>query len=459
MATTYISGAGSDSNDGLTELTPKLTLASGTPIANNDVIRIRRGTSVALTASKFPTGNLTVEAYGPESDGLAELLIPAGTYQFTHTGTAGTTYTVRGLRATNTGAVGSGQGFAATQGATLILEEFAVDSPFQNGVRCGYGAGHRVKNGRVSQVRNNGVYVGTTGQTTPSGGIYEYLTIDASLCANDGFSLHDGTPGGSGNIIRHCNITGGVEECVDIQPAYASTLIADCNLRASSAQVNTWSVILMKGSGRIVRSRLTGGVAAALKIDSADGVVVEALMIVCGASEANAQGVICTSAANIDLRNLTMIGNAESSRSMLRMVSTTGWTLKNSLFLQAVGDANPIITTSTADPVSGAVDGNYYRLGGDGSNAFDSDTFAVWKAAYNVDASSVSSAADPGVSGFGVPTIESALLSGGIDLGHARDIRGNKGRSYIGAYSAPLSRGASASRPSASARSLASERS
>lgn len=436
MATTYLSGAGSDSNDGLTADTPKLTLASGTPIANNDVIRIRRGTSVALTASKFPTGNLTVEAYGPESDGLAEMLIPAGTYQFTHTGTAGTTYTVRGLRATNTGAVGSGQGFAATQGATLILEDFAVDSPFQNGVRCGYGASHRVKNGRISQVRNNGVYVGTTGQTTPSGGIYERLTIDASLCANDGFSLHDGTAGGAGNTIRYCDITGGVEECIDIQPTYASTLIADCNLRASSAQVNTWSVILMKGSGRIVRSRLTGGVAAALKIDGADGVVVEALMIVCGASEANAQAVICTSAANIDLRNLTMVGNAESSRSMFRMVSTTGWTLKNSLLVQATGDANPIITTSTADPDSGAVDGNYYWLGGDGSNAFDGDTFAAWKAAHSTDAESTASIVSPLVTTSHIPLPGSPLLTQGADLGHRRDIRGFQSRKHIGAYGA-----------------------
>lgn len=432
MAVTYLSGAGSDSNDG-SELSPKLTLASGTPIANNDIIRIRRGTSVALTASKFPTGNLTFEAYGPESDGYAELLIPAGTYQFTHTGASGT-YTVRGIRATNTGAVGSGQGFACTQGGTLILEDFAVDSPFQNAVRCGYGAGHQVRRGRISQVRNNGVYVGTTGQTSPSGGLYEMLTIDASQCANDGFSLHDGNAGGSGNVIRHLDIVGGVEECIDIQAPYADTQIYGCTLRASDAQVSTWSVVLVKGSGSIRQCRLYGGVAAALKVDSADGFDIESLLVVAGPSDANAQGIILTSAANVDMRNLTIVGNAASTRSMLRAVSTTGWTLKNSLFVQAAGDTNPIITTSTADPDE--ADGNYYWLSGDGSNAFDGDTFAAWKAAHSVDAASTASEADPGLTSGYVPLPSSPLLTQGADLGYRRDIRGYQSRKHIGAFGA-----------------------
>lgn len=80
---------------------------------------------------------------------------------------------------------------------------------------------------------------------------------------------------------------------------------------------------------------------------------------------------------------------------------------------------------------------------------------SAFEAAHNAATGNI--AGDPLLKDGGIPGIGSPALTSGNR--HRRDIRGNNGRSHIGAYSAPLSRGASASRSSASARSLASERS
>lgn len=437
MATYYIDGTGgSESNNGLSEGAPKKDFSSSIPVTDGTVVLLRAGTTVNLTANRFPTGNYTVGAYG---DGpKPTLAIPGGTYQLSHTGTvAGAVYRMSGIRCVQSGTIGVSSGFAGgSSAATMIAEDLLIEAGFQYGCRIGYGSDFRVVGCTIWDTGVSGVHVGTTGQNAPSRGIVERNVITLTSATDDGITLHDGNTGtGDGNIIRRNWIRSGVENCVDVLKCYTNTRVYENYLEAGPNATSTWSVVVMQGSGDVFRNTIIGGPAVAVLVhpEQIGPVRIRSNFVRCGPSLQNGQFFRTDSTFSVDLSNNTVIGNASAARAMLFLYTTTGLTIKNNAIFHA-GDANTMYLIGGDAPVAGSIDGNFY--GGSALLASSLD-FTAWKTTYSVDSSSTQSSSVAAiVTSSGVPQLGSPLLTGGADLGYLRDIRGYQSRRHVGAYGA-----------------------
>lgn len=440
MAAYFLDGTGgNDTNDGLSEGAPKLTFNASVGVADNDEVRLKSGSTVHLTANKYPTGNFTLGAYG---DGpRPTLAIPGGTYQLAHTGsTPGAIYRATGVRYVQSGTAGVYSPFTGGSSvATMIAEDLYIEPGFQYGLRIGNGDNYRARNCVILGAYVSGIHVGRTGQVAPSNGLIEHNTIDVPDATDDGITLHDGNNNsGSGNVIRYNDIKSGVENCIDVLKCYVGTSVYGNRCEAGANATSTWSVIVMQGSGAVYGNTLIGGPAVAFLVhqDVNGPVDIFSNLALCGAAQQNGTLLIVDGAHAVRFYNNTAICPSDTQRAIFNLKTFPANSLIKNNYIRHGGSAQALYVLGGAvTPAAGSIDGNYYEAGSEALwlSAGGVD-FATWKSTYSVDAASTASEVSPLVTANYAPLPGSPLLTQGVDLGWRRDIRGIQSRRHIGAY-------------------------
>ena len=212
---------GTDSNNGLSAGAPKRAIDSSVTVSGACALHIKRGTTVQLTADRYPTGTFTLRPYG---EGAARArVVFTGSFQLTHTGIAGTRYTVEpGMWIT---AEGTNVNGLSTREGALYVDDVLIDSAW-NGVVVGAGGGY-VRNSRISGVRNNGVNVGWAGggYAAPSNVEVVYNHIDATGGQSDPISYHDGTGTANGGLIGWNTCIGGGDNGIGIETPFNGVMV------------------------------------------------------------------------------------------------------------------------------------------------------------------------------------------------------------------------------------------
>lgn len=444
MATYYIDGAGgSEANDGLSEAAPKRYLSADIGIADGDIVKLKRGTTVELTANLYPQGDYVVEDYGDATLPIPVLAIPGGIFQLTHTGTtAGKIYQMQNLRGVNIGNIGEGSFFSCTERATCIVLNLEIHSPFQNGVRLGYGNNHQVRYCNISQIRNNGIITGKAATAHGSYGLYEYNKIDASFAANDALTLHDGSLGGAGihNIIRYNKLIAGAENCIDLVSCVSLSVVHDNILSMSASTEETWAAIVASRPATIFKNIIFGGPSVAINIkDSGSASQIYSNIIVCGEAIANAQAIYLNNVTSCVVTNNTIISNSKSTRPVFRLNSGSSHTIKNNFIRYFGGDSsgNTLYSLTTYTPSSGEIDYNYYEMIDTTASKFNSTAFATWQAAYTIETDSTVADLFTGkVSPVFTITATSPLYANGVFIKQSLDYSGKlfQNPPSIGAY-------------------------
>lgn len=440
MAVYYIDGTGgNDANDGLSEGAPKLNFGATVGVADGDVVRLRAGTTVALTANRYPAGNFTLEAYG---DGpRPTLAIPGGTYQLSHTGsTPGAIYRATGIRYVQSGTIGVASAFAGgSSAATMIADNLYVEAGFQYGCRIGYGDGFRVRNCTILGAGVSGILVGVTGQDAPSNGVIERNIINIPDATDDGVTLHDGNADtGAGNVIRFNDITSGIENCIDVLLPYLGTQVYGNRCEAGVNATSTWSVIVMQGSGRVFGNVVIGGPAVAFLVHtSVNGPVeIDHNAVWCGASQQNGTLLQIAGAEVVAFHNNSAICPPDTERALLNLATfPVGSTIKANYIRHGGSAMNMYALGGGVTPAAASIDGNYYEAAA-GTKWLTGVEFAAWQSTYSVDAASVASAEVPLITAAMEPLPGSPLLTDGLDLGYLRDIEGKQSKGHIGCYGA-----------------------
>lgn len=442
MATYYVDGTGgSDSNDGLSVGAPKLNFGSAVGVSDNDVVLLKAGSTVHLTANKYPTGNFTLGAYG---DGpRPTLAIPGGTYQLAHTGsTPGAIYRATGIRYVQSGTTGVYSPFTGGSSvATMIAEDLYIEPGFQHGCRIGNGDDYIVRCCTILGTGVSGVHVGRIGQVAPSGGLIEYNTIDVPDATDDGVTLHDGNDNsGSSNVIRYNDIKSGVENCIDVLKCYVGTSVYGNRCEAGANANSTWSVIVMQGSGAVYGNTLIGGPAVAFLVhqDVNGPVDIFSNIALCGAAQQNGTLLRIDGAYAVEFYNNTAICPPDTQRAIFNLNKfPANSSIKNN-YIRHGGSAQAMyLLGGGVTPAAGSIDGNYYEAAvGTNWLLAGSVDFAAWKSTYSVDAASISSPDAPQISYNYVPLPDSSLIGAGIHTGYKVDIRGKQfyNPPSIGAY-------------------------
>lgn len=435
MAEYWIDGtSGSESNNGLSEVAPKRDFSSSIPVTDGTIVNLKSGTTIALTASRFPQGDYTIRAYG--SGSRPKLTIQGGTYQLTHTGTtAGKVYRISGIEFEQTGTADSTcPANGPNSAATMIVEDCVVNDGFQYGIRVGYGDRFVVRNNTVTCSGVSGIQTGTTGQNAPSGGLIERNTVNADGASDDGISLHDGNTGtGSGNVIRDNIVISGAENCIDVLKPYINSKVYGNTLTAGSNAASTWSVVAMQGSGSVYGNNLNCGIAVALLIHAEQNGECRFFsnLVICGAAEANGQFLKNDSAQGARVYNNTVVGNASATRALITVTEPAGLTINNNYFVHG-GSDQKVFNFTAAGPAAGSIDGNFYEAGT--SVVFeDLSTFEQWRQEFSVDGMSIVSPASRLDTQYR-PNPGDKVLGRGVDIGYVEDFDRRRGRAFIGAF-------------------------
>jgi hypothetical protein len=246
MTIYYINGnSGDDSNDGLSESSPKRSYNQSVGVANNDIVRFACGTTIQVTILNACVGNYTLESYGY---GPKPILLfgdyTAGGHIFGNATAKGPKFTIRGIKAIKLphgDPFGNNVPFSSIGAETLIVEDCEAIGPFQHGIRVGWGDYARVARNTVQGALNCGIYTGITGKTAPSYGMYIGNLIDTPTATNDCIVLHDGNTGGVGNTIVGNVLNSGAENCVDVQAMFGSTYVGFNRLNGGPLNGSTGS--------------------------------------------------------------------------------------------------------------------------------------------------------------------------------------------------------------------------
>lgn len=236
--------------------------------------------------------------------------------------------------------------------------------------------------------------------------------------------IHNNTIDHSSRPFKHCII-------IDVPTAgtgYAliedNTLI--CNVGAGG---DNCTAVNMESAGIVRRNRIYSG-RVAINLAGAGSKAVGNL-IVCREVVAGA-AVIGLQALNCEVLNNTIVGTGTDDAPLVAAASSqTGQVIRNNIAMNA---------------------GRFYNRSSGATETLSNNAFENVETKYTSGTSSGDIDGGLMLSDAYTPLLGSPLLTSGADLGYLRDIRGVKGRSYIGAYAPPLSRTQASTRPQASAR-------
>lgn len=365
---------GSDSNDGLTINTPRLSingLHSADYNTGNHRWYFKRGTEIQQHRGSGGSSitmvgtNIKMSDYGDASaakpiiwEDASELSI-----NFETTATTGNVR-IENLRFEyREAAKKSGTFYACAKGCQVEFNNCESDN-YTNGFQFSGGYSRVVD--CVAETCSQGVLVGTTGGTAPPnyGLLLRCVSLEPSA---DAWSIHDGTGTGLGTCVIACNGNAGTESIFDIQGVYDSGLSAynigaggtstSANYVVTDDGADSWSFVgnqftittgniltmLLRGAspvvvGNYVYGNATNGGASVLGMKStATGCVIRHNVFEAGSAAASAisfrQDSIAGSSGTFE--NNIIISTATSGGRAILFINGTNydaWTLNNNCY-------------------------------------------------------------------------------------------------------------------------------
>lgn len=456
MTAYYIDGTGgSEANDGLSESSPKRDWSESIGRANGDIVNLRSGTTINMTVSNAVTGNYTIQAYGDGPKPVVLILDYATTHMFANAAAKGPVVAVRGIKfvRVDTGSIPAGGDnvpVGSIGAETLVFEDCEVEGKFQHGVRVGWGDNASVRRNKITGPLNCGIYVGITGKSAPSFGVYEGNTILVPDATNDCITLHDGSGSGIGNRIVGNYMLGGVENNVDVQAMFADTYIGRNRLIAGPLSGSSGSgnaVVTVSSRSVIERNVIESITTSCLELvnTNCSGSVIRRNMVLgpTGIIKTGG-GLISHLATNINpiYRNNTFVGRAavNPGRSMFQFYSSTPTMefTNNAVVKSALDSYGAFFWLGNAGPV-GAFDHNRYFMPAVGSAQYCGKTLASFKATFSTDTNSselLLSALPAALDSTYRPLLASTVFRAGVYVGSSLDPDGTEGwiPPSIGAY-------------------------
>lgn len=427
MATIYYDFSAGTNGAG-TPASPRNTWANP---SNGDVIRLKRGTTwtraTQLNLSTF-TG-LTFEAYA-NADGSDDTSLPkpiithtaASTFAWNFQG--GGIHYIRDLRflncSTNTfgGVLGSGLVAATGVHAQLDIKRCDFEGIAHNAIRLsGTGSAaaptFRCTECTFSNIGEDAVYGGAVS--------YEFAyndveNVSSSTETGDGVGFIDATPtfawihhnriDHSSRPFKHCII-------VDVPTAGTGYAVIEDNVLIGSIGngADNTTVINMESAGIIRRNQIYSG-RVAINLAGAGSKATNNL-IVCQETVSGAT-VVALQAANCEVLNNTIVGDGTDNAPLIASAaSQTGQVIRNNAAINA---------------------GTFYNRGSGATESMSNNAFQNVTTKYTAGSSSRDVDGNLMLSGEYIPMRGSPLLSNGADLGYVEDLRGIKGRQFIGCY-------------------------
>ena len=440
MTAYYIDGTlGLEANDGLSSGAPKKDWSGDIGRADGDVVNLACGTTILMTVANNATGSYTIQSYGTGAKPIVRMPQYATAHFFFNAPAKGPIVTISGIRferidTGDIGANGDNIGVFSIGGETVIVEDCEFIGKFQNAIEIGWGDNCIVRRNLIDGALNNGIFVGTTGQTAPSYGEYSDNTIRVPNASNDPITLHDGNAGGVGNKILRNKIYSGKENCVDILNAYSGTQVIGNYLEAGTLSGTTASgnaLITCGTPTTIKRNTLVSIRTTCLEFvsASASGSVVDGNLCFGPYETIPSGGQIVSNTANninVTYTNNTFIGRASSGvgASMFQWnAATASQVFKNNLVIKPTGDSFAcMFWVGNVGPV-GTLDYNHYVMPATGTAQYCGKTFSAFKTAFSCDAHSTETTTSP-IDDDGFPLADSAILNAGVHLGPATDLAG-----------------------------------
>lgn len=227
------------------------------PVAAGARWELQRGAQYVLACNFYPPGDFAVAAVGIGPPPV--LRIPAG-LQIASLALAPVAYAWTGIHLTGDG---SGNGIAASRGATLSAVDCIIQG-FTNGVV--YGGVGALMRGLAISACSTGIFGGSNGYAAPSGGLIQRCTVRGT---RDAITLHDGSGLGVGNVIEDCDLFGDAENGIDILAQYPDTVVQRNHIESARSYPAIWDAPRLTLHANTLR-----GTRAAVYARGADAIIV-----------------------------------------------------------------------------------------------------------------------------------------------------------------------------------------
>ena len=380
MAAFYFDGtAGNDSTGDGSESLPYKTIAGarvgGTTTPDNVEIYLKRGTTVSLAQSLFPTGSGTLTYYGSAAEAMPVLdRNSLGEYNLTwSTSDVFDTVRIEGVHILDAGTSTSMSGIVGSSTATarFVIKDNKVTG-FNNGIILQNGDRHVITGNTVLNHRNNGIIFEYAANRMAIGASITDNYVDGRLsyggvCSNDCITLHTGAAGGMGNKICGNTVVGGTESCIEVGGDFCGPCVIEGNIVYSrqDGTSTSWSDFNVYADKAVVRNNLlfTRGLRIGIDV-GADDVTVRNNVTVCTGSEIGSSSYPCirVQGANARIYANAMAGNAVNVAAFLTVLNGYGsMDVKNNIFQIVNSATQRFITGQSSTPLeTSTIDYNYY---------------------------------------------------------------------------------------------------